>query len=431
MEQALALAGKQIDAGQLQEAEGILRQILQKQPRNAFALHLMGVLAHRAGRAMLAVDLIGKAIAINPGVAQFHSNRGEMCRNLGRLDQAIHHGEQAVRLEPGNAAAHSNLGIAYYDNKNYRRAAACQNKALELNPSLVQALNNLGSIHSELKQNESAIACLRRAIAIAPDHAEAMNNLGQVLKDIGQLDQAMTNFRRALEIKPGYAECHSNMLYALNCIPGHTPADYLELARAYGSMVAGKVAARFSAWTCPADPQRLRVGLVSGDLRKHSVGHFVEGLITHLDPARIELFAYPTHHAEDELTARIRPCFSAWKSLVGKNDAAAARLIHGDGIHVLLDLSGHTAYNRLPLFAWKSAPVQVDLAGIAGHDRGGGNGLCARRSPCPAGGIRGPLYRKRVADAGKLPVPDRSVVRCRSRSAACPGVGIRDVRQFQ
>ena len=98
--------------------------------------------------------------------------------------------------------------------------------------------------------------------------------------------------------------------------------------------------------------------------RKHSVGYFLEGLLAHIDPARIELIAYPTHPKEDELSARIKPFFSAWKPLVGLSDEAAARLIHADGVHVLIDLSGHTAHNRLPVFAWKPAPVQVTWLGL-------------------------------------------------------------------
>src|SRR5665647_3917352 len=108
----------------------------------------------------------------------------------------------------------------------------------------------------------------------------------------------------------------------------------------------------------------LRVGLVSGDLYQHAVGHFLEGLLAHIDPAHIELIAYPTHHKEDELTTRIRPYFSAWKPLYDKSDEAAARLIHADGVHVLLDISGHTAHNRLPVFSWKPAPVQVTWLGL-------------------------------------------------------------------
>ncbi len=82
-----------------------------------------------------------------------------------------------------------------------------------------------------------------------------------------------------------------------------------------------------------------------------------------LDYSRVELIAYPTQPREDELTARIKPCFSAWKPLFTLNDQAAAQLIHSDGVHVLFDLSGHTAHNRLPVFAWKPAPVQTTWLG--------------------------------------------------------------------
>jgi predicted O-linked N-acetylglucosamine transferase (SPINDLY family) len=93
------------------------------------------------------------------------------------------------------------------------------------------------------------------------------------------------------------------------------------------------------------------------------VGFFLEGLLAHIDPARIELIAYPTHHREDELTARIRPYFSAWQPLFGINDRDAARLIHAGSVHILIDLSGHTGHNRLPMFAWKPAPVQASWLG--------------------------------------------------------------------
>ena len=124
--QALQIAAQQIDAGQLQSGETILRQILAKFPNHAEALHLMGVLAHQAGNTELAVELIGKAIASMPGNAHFHANRGEMLRLLKRVDEAVMHGETAIRLAPDQASYHSNLGIAYYDNQDYARAEACQ-----------------------------------------------------------------------------------------------------------------------------------------------------------------------------------------------------------------------------------------------------------------------------------------------------------------
>ena len=93
------------------------------------------------------------------------------------------------------------------------------------------------------------------------------------------------------------------------------------------------------------------------------MGFFLESILAHLNPARVELVAYPTQLQEGALTARIKPRFSAWKPIAGLCDKTAARKIHEDGIHILIDLAGHTAHNRLPVFAWKPAPVQVSWLG--------------------------------------------------------------------
>jgi predicted O-linked N-acetylglucosamine transferase (SPINDLY family) len=93
------------------------------------------------------------------------------------------------------------------------------------------------------------------------------------------------------------------------------------------------------------------------------VGYFLESLLANIDPARLELIAYPADLFVDALTNRIKPYFSEWKPLYHLNDEDAARLIHSDGVHVLLDLSGHTGHSRLPMFAWKPAPVQATWLG--------------------------------------------------------------------
>lgn len=93
------------------------------------------------------------------------------------------------------------------------------------------------------------------------------------------------------------------------------------------------------------------MGLVSGDLRQHPVGYFLESVLAHTQRERIEWIAYPTHADTDELSGRLRQHLSGWHSLVGLGDEDAARRIHDDGVHVLIDLSGHTLHNRLPVFA--------------------------------------------------------------------------------
>jgi predicted O-linked N-acetylglucosamine transferase (SPINDLY family) len=242
-------------------------------------------------------------------------------------------------------------------------AEACYRSALSIKPEYAEAHGNLGVALKELGRREEAEASCRRAVEINPDYAEAYNNLGNLHKDLGNLEEAEKHYHRALAIKPEYAEAYSNLLFTLNYGVGHKQPDRIEEARRYGQMVAAKVNQRFTCWRCEPQPVRLRVGMVSGDLRNHPVGYFLESVLEHIDLSRIELTAFPTDSREDERTARIKACFSGWKPLVGMSDEAAAKLIHADGIHLLLDLSGHTAHNRLPVFAWKPAPRQASWLG--------------------------------------------------------------------
>jgi tetratricopeptide (TPR) repeat protein len=214
--QALALAGQYQAAGRLQEAEALLRRIMVAQPACAPAYHLLGVVAHQAGRTDLAVNLVGQAIALDDAQGLFHTNRGEMCRLLGRLEEAITHGERAVSLDPANATAHSNLGIALFDKKDYERAETCQRRAIELEPGFARALNNLGSIHMRHhKDNAQATGFFEQAGTADPNYPEPLNNLGALLVEEEKPDEALAALEKALALNPRYAEAHCNIGCAL------------------------------------------------------------------------------------------------------------------------------------------------------------------------------------------------------------------------
>ena len=212
--QAMQLAEQHQASGNLQEAEQLLRQILQVQPEHAPALHLLGVIAHQAGNIELATQLIAQAIAIQPDTALFHSNLCEMYRQLNKLDDALILGKKAVKLDIGNASAHSNLGIVWYDKGELDKAEACQKKALEINPSLIAALNNLGSIYRDKKDLSVAEKYYRKVLSIAPHHLESMNNLGAVLTEKECPEQAVSLIQQALNMNPDYADAHHNIAIA-------------------------------------------------------------------------------------------------------------------------------------------------------------------------------------------------------------------------
>jgi tetratricopeptide (TPR) repeat protein len=210
IDQAMALATQFQSKGRLQESEHLLQQILQQQPNHAFALHLLGVIAHQVGKQQIAAELIQKAILLNGNVALFHANLSEILRQLKRLDEAIVHGERAIALEPRMAAAHSNLGIAYFDRKDYDRAETCQQRALAITPDFAPALNNIGSILRERKQKEEALSWYRKAIEADPNYLEPLNNLGALLLEDDRTGEAAEALDKALRINPNYPEAVCN-----------------------------------------------------------------------------------------------------------------------------------------------------------------------------------------------------------------------------
>ena len=211
IDQAMGLATQFQSQGRLQESEHLLQQILQLQPYHAFALHLLGVIAHQVGKNQLAVELIQKAIQSNGSVALFHANISEILRILKRLEESIAHGERAILLEPNMVMAHSNLGIAYYDIKDYKKAEACQQRALALDPNFAQSLNNLGNIRREGKDHTEAILLYNKAIKSNPTYLEPLNNLGALLLEEDRTPEAIEALNKALQLNPNYAEAICNM----------------------------------------------------------------------------------------------------------------------------------------------------------------------------------------------------------------------------
>ena len=217
------------------------------------------------------------------------------------------------------------------------------------------ALKQMGKI------NESLVAT-QKSVQLNPQDTETQNNLGVMLQELGRLEEAEASLRQAIALKPDYAEAHSNLLFLYSGFM-YESSHYLKKAREYGQQVAKSVASKYSTWLCVGNTKILRVGMVSGDLKNHPVGYFLEEFLNQLGEFDFELYAYTTQSNEDDLTLRIKPRFTRWKSLVGISDVDAADHIYNDGIHILIDLSGHTAKNRLPIFAWKPAPVQISWLG--------------------------------------------------------------------
>ena len=319
------------NAGQHTELENQARSLIGKYPNSGFAWKLLGESLYMQGKEAL------------PAL------------------------QKATELLPGDADAFNNLGIVLTDLRQFNEAVISCRRSLELKPNYARAHNNLGYALHELGQLNNAASSFRRALVFDPGYAKAHNNLGNALKDLGQLDAAAACYRRAVEIKPDYINARSNLLFLYGY---HTLIDPDDLVQARNWERAcvpeqDRQAARHRVFQrSPLAGRRLKIGYVSGDYHHHAVSYFIEQLFAHHDRARIELFAYSANGKRDAVTGRLLALAEHWIPIVGIPDAAIRNRIEADGIDVLIDLSGHTAHNRLGIFARRAAPVQAHYLGF-------------------------------------------------------------------
>lgn len=334
-----SFAEAQLNLGVALEAKGhgdaaleCLRESVKLAPRLAAAHDKLGGILMRRGDIAGAIDAYRRVVELTPDCAQAHITLGNALTGASRAAQALPHYERAIALEPGLADAHHNLATA---------------------------LRRLGA-------PERALEHARRAIVLNADTPSFHNNLGMVLADLGEPEAALVCYREALALNPDFGESHTCVLFGQSYVHDWSAQTHLADACFFGERMRAR-ATPYTQWPAldhGADAGRpLRVGFVSSDLRKHPVGYFFESVLAQLDRTRIEPLAYSNALHSDELTARIKPRFALWRHVAEMDDAALAARIRDDRVDVLIDLSGHTGRNRLPMFAWRPAPVQVSWLG--------------------------------------------------------------------
>jgi predicted O-linked N-acetylglucosamine transferase (SPINDLY family) len=352
------------DLGRLDEAVSAYRTAIRIRPNSADAHSNLGNALNDLGGYDEAVAACDIAIRIRPNHADAHANKANALNILGRFDEAIAACETAIRIRPEFAEAHSNLGIALMELGRLDDAITAFSAAIRIRPHYAEAHSNLGNALKYLGRFDDAVAAYGAAIRIRPDYAKAHINLGTVLRDLGRLDEGIGAYETAIHIKPDSAEAQSNLLMALHYQPGIGPNAILRTARRFAEQIEETGEPTFSHTPDPA--RRLRIGYVSADFHRHPVGYFLTPVLAHHDKAAVEVFCYSNDVHVDDLTARLRGGADRWRNLVGLTDQAAAALIIADGIDILVDLAGHTAGNRLRMFARKPAPVQVSWLGYFG-----------------------------------------------------------------
>ena len=198
-------------SGQFKQAATIYQRVLDIEPANANALHLLGLVFHQSGQPESAIILIKQALDISPNQLNFLHNLANILRALGQFEEAVQVYRQVIQLQPDTAATYNNLGISLHKLNQFQPAAQAYRDAIELNPEYDQAYSNLAATLIKLKRLDEAIGVCLKALEISSDNFTIYCNLGNIYKEQEEFEEAIQSYQQAISIQPNVAEVHSNM----------------------------------------------------------------------------------------------------------------------------------------------------------------------------------------------------------------------------
>jgi protein O-GlcNAc transferase len=258
-----------------------------------------------------------------------------------------------------------NEGLRHRQERGVAAAQPFFEKAAQLEPNSHLPFFMLGNVASELGDLDTAVRQYERARDLQPNDHVIRYNLGLNQLWRGYIDSAIEELRAACNLNPAYLPAQSTHIMALHNSDRVSPEEIAATTRHWGARFALQYPAAVpSRSRSGADlPKVLRVGFISGDFRTHSVAHFFEPIANARDRGAFKYVFYSTALQQDAVTERLRAYADDWRDVSRLTDDALIELIRADHIDILVDLAGHTDFNRLAVFARRAAPVQVSYLG--------------------------------------------------------------------
>ena len=332
----------------------------------ASAFHQRGCLAAQKNQWAAALPLFRGAVMLDPEIASYRNSLGLALWSLGRPVEAAAALARAVELEPHDVDYQQYFGDVLLECGRYEEAERAYRQALACNGAEEDSAPLLARVAAALARRAHWRESRRywtRALAQEPGNLLYLNNLAGAWFVAGAFAKSQRLYRELAARPDCPAAAHSNFLFGSLFDPALSP---------------GALFLRHQAWAArherPIRPfpavhrsarRRIRVGYCSPDLRDHSVSYFLRPILLSHDRDRFEIYCYANSTRYDATTQEFASLARRWREIPWMSDRAAARTIRDDGIDILVDLAGHTSGNRLPVFAYRPAPVQVTYLGYA------------------------------------------------------------------
>ena len=385
-------------AGQIEKAASLYAEVLQRDPKQADALHLLGVLFYQSGQSARAVQLISQAVALEPENPVFLLNLGNALQDNGQFVRAEEAFRRAIELRPNFFEAYNNLGTTLVGLHRIEEAIESFGRAISINPANSEPYNNRGNALKTLGKFNAALIEFQTALRLRPDYVDAHSNLGYALIELDRFEDAIASFENAVRIDPTFEYVRGALVYTkmricdwrnhesdielllsdiaqkgARCAPAFAVlamTDSLSLQRRAAEIwVADKHPSQ--SWLGPlpdrAPKQKICIGYYSADFYNHATAYLIAELFECHDRDRFELIAFHFGPATgDEMQTRVAAAFDSFHDVNQLSDRRVAEFSRELGVDIAVDLKGFTQSQRAGVFAHRAAPIQVNFLGYPG-----------------------------------------------------------------
>ena len=351
-----------IDLNQDRRATECFERALQVKPDYPEPLFNLGRLALVHDNHARAAEWMQRALDVDAEHADAWVGMGLAVAGLGEMERMLECFRKAMEIRPDDPETFFSLGAVMIDHGNLAGGAQLLEYGLGIRPDSVTALSNLGHAQHQLGRAGDAMRTFERVFALAPEHDQGQINYGNLLLSVGRVEEALAVHRAVRDRDASGLGGSSNVLLDL-CYVCDDQQQLEREHRSWSARLRDGLPSQLD-HKVDRDPQRkLRIGIVSADLRRHSVAYFLEPILRHLDREQFEVHAYSNAWVEDDVTRRLKPLAAGWRRIAGVPDGDSGQMIRDDSIDILIDLAGHTGGTRNFLFARRPAPVQASYLG--------------------------------------------------------------------
>lgn len=352
-----------MENGDLSKAGELFLSVMQMLPQFLPAANNYAIVCSKLGRHEEAIEILRRLLCQNESFFEAHNNLGKIFLDVRKYADALECFESALMYNPNFCEALGNAGDALCAMGMIQAAEEAYRKAILVNPGHDHAYRKLGNLLFSRGEVSAAKDYYVQALTQNPASAETYNNLGNVEMVIGAVDEAFICYRKALEFAPFLSKAYSNMLLSMNYLSKCSQSDIYQASLKWHDSYLSDDYSSVLSDISPQRHDKIRIGYVSGDFRSHSVQYFIKPVLMHHDRTKFEIFCYSNVLKPDAVTIELSGLVDSWIDIASLTDAAVVKRIRDDGIDILVDLSGHTAGNRLGIFKEKSAATQITWLG--------------------------------------------------------------------